>query len=273
MKVTKEDLEKAHINLLDIQMNKELEQQAIDYFEANGKSKKDYDKLLQQYILPKAALKEKLLAPIAKKYPHFYEVTHDFVLTLNVHEYLEEQYEDDYYALIDAHEVHSPLFGYSSEEGVVLQVTDEAILFMHATNAFGSDDDSAIRWAARLHDWDVAAGDPVNIVYNTGYTHDNAEKDGKYTHISHVKKMEKLTDRSVRFEVNKKDLTYYMESLYWSTSSSKPTTEPQFIVTDNVHVYEGYLSNDRGHVTWYYDGKETTITTVKTLNLLMNIKW
>ena len=273
IKVTKDDLEKARIDQVGIQMFEELEQHVIDYFDANDFTKKDYDKLLQQYLLPKAALKQKLLAPIAEKYPHFYEVTHDFVLTITVHEYLEKHYEDDYYALIDTHEVHSPLFGYSTEEGVVLQVTDEAVLFMNATFGFGSDDDSGIRWAARLHDWDVAVGDPVNIVYNTSYSHDDADKDGKYTNITHVKSMEKREDGAVRFEVTKEDLAYYMEPLHWQTSTSKPSTEPQFIVTDHLHVYKGYMSSDRGHVTWYYDGKETTLTTMKALNLLMNVKW
>lgn len=269
IRVTKDDLERAEDKAADSQMHEEIEAVIIAYFENNGLSKKDYEKLKSKLLIKEAALEAKLLEPIAAKYPSFDEYAHQFLLDLQVHEFFEQQYTDDYYQFLETYEVDSPLYGYSSDLGVVLLENEEAILFLSAENAELFEDTLPIRWAPKRDGWDVEEGDVIVAYYNTMNNVD--EESASYPNQVHVATMRVEEDRTARFEVSKEKLVQYMDTLAWEETTIERRIKPDYVVTDNVRAINGYVTEDRKQVVWAHDGKEVVLLLSDTLETLLQM--
>lgn len=249
-----------------------MSEMAIEHFEENGYSKQDYDDLMENYVNPKLALRKKLRVPIEQTYTKFDENTHAFLLSRATYENLEQQHVELYNEIqLNYEAVYNPLYGGSRTEGIVLQVTEQAILllFPEYPYLFG-DHELPVRWAAKLPEWDVHAGDTVVVHTRGSYNIVRDDNNGVYQNVDSVSSLELLTDRSVRIEVEKDVLASLMDSLYWQPRSNEPSNTANYTLTDNLQTYKGYLTADKGHVIWYHNDMQTTVPITKAIDILFH---
>lgn len=251
----------------------ETNKDILAFYDKHGFGEKDLQHLYENYTYPKLALTMKLTEQFRKDFPKFSQFTHEFIATYKVQQHLIEKDERLYDALLTKYPFTEIRFNLYFDEAIILNVTDTAILYLSSTPSYGDESNMHyVHWAPRLENWAYNVGDVVKIGQQSSYSSTSADVTDVYPNVAHVVKMTPLDQyESVRFTVDEQLLKQYSSSLYWTTSTNKPSTSPHIVITDGVNTYNGYLSTDKGFMTFYHKDKQTKLPIAKATNLLLNV--